>query len=182
MESTFMDSLLRKHPIISLFYEGVFFSDNLPPLQSKKIYLLNTLKQNELNSCGHWILISCDVVKTRSICFCCSFKTNIKSLPFVYKHVKDVQRRVYSFPMRIQVSYLSCCGPITLFVAMHLVSRITPRAIFNKYFKGRDLFKSNIMLCAVVKAHFKLKSSLPSLLYDKEFVLQQEKENKANGS
>ena len=177
-----MDNLLRKHPLISLFYERVFFSDTLPPLQSKKIYLLNTLKQNESSSCGHWIVISCDVVRARSICFCCSFKTNIRSLPFVFKRVKDAQRRTYSFPQRIQVSYLSCCGSISLFVAMHLVSRISPRAIFNKYFKGRDLFRSNIMVCAVVKLHFKLKSSLPSLLYDKEFVLQQEKENKANGS
>ena len=159
MDGGELNKILGSDSLISIYYRGIFSSDDLEyPLRKNGIWIVNLAKTSE--EYGHWLCIH--TLRADNVCeYLCSAYTNYKNFPHIQNCIKSFTSKVYSFPARTQDVDGTSCAIHSLFNAWCCSRKIFGKEIFERFFEGfvesQKLFKGEVCLLIAVKKFFNLK-------------------------
>ena len=164
MDGDTLQNILKSDALIARVYAGLYSRDTLPPLQPNLLYLLNS--DFSQGNGEHWFILS--TLEHGKVHFMCSFATAPRTFPLIYQRIQDSGRTISCLSRRLQCSFLTNCSSFSLLFSYFLTRRIWPPQMMANLFRG-DLYKINVLTCAVIRVLFRLPMSIEELLYDPLF-------------
>ena len=172
MDERRITQLLLSDPRIKLVFGGLYASDRFPAMEDGKLYLINTAKY--LDPIGeHYVIVERGLISPKMVSWACSYASNPQKYPLIYAKLKETGCQISKLRKPLQKlknDKLTNCSSYSLFFAYHLARGIGIRQMERTYFDHVNLYKLNIFIVVVIRALFKVKTSIGSLLYDRKFV------------
>ena len=183
MDGFSLERAALSDPVLKRYYIGVFSADTVPPIQKNMAFFVNTSKSTDFGQ--HWIA-GHSLREDGVFEFLCSFGSKLSEFPLVEKGVKEyTDKKVYTFPRPVQVSWSSSCGGFVLFFLFFCARKMYGAEILKSFFtpapSPQQLYKFDIFVLNIITTLYKLSFTPAQLLLDIDFLIkhkQDEKEQK----
>ena len=184
MDGRTIEKVLKKDIYTRRIYQGIYSEDTLKEVRAGYACVVNSSPAEKKGE--HWFVVS--NLRKKNIEFLCSYRSNPKDYPNVYKVLKATGKKITQLPRRLQGDLSSSCGPWCLFFFYCLSRHFSANEISSHFFSSSSSSSSpcskshrcDVLVTTIVRPLLSIKTPVAQLLYNEDFIKAQENERAAH--
>ena len=185
MDGRTIEKVLKKDIFTRRIYQGIYSEDTVKEVRAGYACVVNSSPAKE--SGEHWFVLA-NLRGKKTIEFLCSYRSNPRHYPNVYKVLKATGKRIVQLPRRLQGDLSSSCGSYALFFFYCLSRHFSANEIASHFFSSSSSssspcsksYQCDILVTTIIRPLLSIKTPVAQLLYNEDFIKAQEKQRDAH--